>query len=124
MLNRETLEILEGLAKHAGYTEIVQQIKNEFLSSKEKDLMHKRLFPNSRYTNVKTKLESMSANDLINCLESLNRLPYGPYDTVTQGWETITMSDWHMCVDLELVGRSNDSKAKFAGFYPHSTIDT
>ncbi len=57
-------------------------------------------YPNALYWDVQDRLEKASNADLLCIWNALRR--YDPTDTVTQGWETVSMDDWAQSVYSEL----------------------
>ena len=107
MLSKEDLNKIITLVSRAGHYDLAERVSMELKSPADKDRAWKLSHPNAPYTNVKTKIQSMSNDHLIACLYGIVSHGYDPTDTITQGWETVFMEDWHIAVHSELDRRES-----------------
>lgn len=71
----------------------------------EKKLEWKLKHPRAPYWDVPSKLKSMDTVFLRQCYEASFRAHWEPGETVTQGWETVTIQEWQEAMYFELQAR-------------------
>lgn len=74
---------------------------NQYREQKRQEFLAK--FPKALYIDVPDRVAKATDWDLLSIWRCLRN--YDPSQTVTQGWETVSMDDWAEAVYIELTRR-------------------